>query len=44
MLAKYSAPMAWIAEMLGYSDQTVVSRTFSRRFGRPPSHLRKILR
>jgi AraC-like DNA-binding protein len=44
MLAKSNAPMAQIAEMLGYSDQTVFSRAFSRHFGRPPSHLRKIQR
>ncbi|MBV8112510.1 MAG: helix-turn-helix transcriptional regulator [Hyphomicrobiales bacterium] len=41
MLAKSDAPMARIAEMLGYSDQTVFSRAFSNQFGRPPSHLRK---
>jgi AraC-like DNA-binding protein len=41
MLAKSNSPMAQIAEMLGYSDQTVFSRAFSRHFGRPPSHLRK---
>jgi AraC-like DNA-binding protein len=41
MLAKSNVPMAQIAEMLGYSDQTVFSRAFSRHFGRPPSHLRK---
>jgi AraC-like DNA-binding protein len=41
MLTTTSAPMAQIAEMLGYSDQTVFSRAFSRRFGRPPSQLRK---
>ncbi len=41
MLAKSNAPMAQIAEMLGYSDQTVFSRAFSRHFGHPPSHLRK---
>jgi AraC-like DNA-binding protein len=44
MLTSTSEPMARIAEMLGYSDQTVFSRAFSRRFGRPPSHLRKIPR
>jgi AraC-like DNA-binding protein len=44
MLAKSNAPMARIAEMLGYSDQTVFSRAFSRRFGHPPSHLRKTQR
>lgn len=41
MLATTNEPMARIAEMLGYSDQTVFSRAFSRRFGQPPSHLRK---
>jgi AraC-like DNA-binding protein len=41
MLARSNAPMAQIAEMLGYSDQTVFSRAFSRHFGHPPSHLRK---
>jgi AraC-like DNA-binding protein len=41
LLATTSEPMARIAEMLGYSDQTVFSRAFSRRFGHPPSHLRK---
>jgi AraC-like DNA-binding protein len=44
MLAKSNAPMAQIAEMLGYSDQTVFSRAFSRYFGHPPSHLRKTQR
>jgi AraC-like DNA-binding protein len=44
MLTQSNAPMAQIAEMLGYSDQTVFSRAFSRRFGRPPSQLRKIER
>ncbi|MCA3554279.1 AraC family transcriptional regulator [Aestuariivirga sp.] len=44
MLAKSGAPMAQIAEMLGYSDQTVFSRAFSRHFGHPPSHLRKTQR
>ena len=44
MLATTNEPMARIAEMLGYSDQTVFSRAFSRRFGRPPSHLRTIQR
>ena len=41
MLTTTSAPMAQIAEMLGYSDQTVFSRAFSRRYGQPPSQLRK---
>lgn len=41
LLATTSEPMAQIAEMLGYSDQTVFSRAFSRRFGKPPSHLRR---
>jgi AraC-like DNA-binding protein len=41
LLAKSDAPMAQIAEMLGYSDQTVFSRAFSNRFGRPPSRVRK---
>jgi AraC-like DNA-binding protein len=40
MLSKSNAPMARIAEMLGYSDQTVFSRAFSNRFGHPPSRLR----
>jgi AraC-like DNA-binding protein len=42
MLTATNEPMAQIAELLGYSDQTVFSRAFSRRFGRPPSHLRKV--
>lgn len=41
LLTTTSAPMAQIAEMLGYSDQTVFSRAFSRRYGRPPSQMRK---
>ncbi|HXZ17805.1 MAG TPA: helix-turn-helix domain-containing protein, partial [Roseiarcus sp.] len=41
LLAKSDAPIARIADMLGYSDQTVFSRAFSSRFGRPPSELRK---
>lgn len=41
MLAKSDAPIARIAEMLGYSDQTVFSRAFSSRFGLPPSEMRK---
>jgi AraC-like DNA-binding protein len=44
MLTTTSEPMSRIAEMLGYSDQTVFSRAFSRHFGRPPSHLRQKLR
>jgi AraC-like DNA-binding protein len=40
MLSKSNAPMARIAELLGYSDQTVFSRAFSNRFGYPPSRLR----
>ena len=40
MLMKSNAPMARIADLLGYSDQTVFSRAFSRRFGRPPSQVR----
>jgi AraC-like DNA-binding protein len=40
MLSKSNAPMARIAELLGYSDQTVFSRAFSSRFGYPPSRLR----
>jgi AraC-like DNA-binding protein len=44
MLATSNAPMAQIAEMLGYSDQTVFSRAFSRHFGHPPSQLRKAQR
>ena len=40
MLMKSNAPMARIADLLGYSDPTVFSRAFSRRFGRPPSRLR----
>jgi AraC-like DNA-binding protein len=41
MLAKSGAPVARIAEMLGYSDQTTFSRAFSKRFGRPPSLARR---
>jgi AraC-like DNA-binding protein len=41
LLAKSDAPIARIAEMLGYSDQTVFSRAFSSRFGHPPSDMRK---
>jgi AraC-like DNA-binding protein len=41
LLVKSDAPMARIAEMLGYSDQAVFSRAFSSRFGRPPSEIRK---
>jgi AraC-like DNA-binding protein len=41
LLAKSDAPIARIAEMLGYSDQAVFSRAFSSRFGRPPSEIRK---
>jgi len=41
LLAKSDAPMARIAEMLGYSDQAVFSRAFSNRFGSPPSQVRK---
>ncbi len=40
LLTKSNAPMARIAEMLGYSDQAVFSRAFSNRFGHPPSRLR----
>ena len=40
MLTRSDAPMARIAEMLGYSDQTTFSRAFSKRFGRPPSLIR----
>lgn len=42
LLAKSNAPIAQIAEMLGYSDQTVFSRAFSSHFGRPPSEMRKV--
>jgi AraC-like DNA-binding protein len=41
LLEKSDAPIARIADMLGYSDQTVFSRAFSSRFGRPPSEMRK---
>ncbi len=40
LLTKSNASMASIADLLGYSDQTVFSRAFSNRFGYPPSRLR----
>jgi len=44
LLAASNAPIAQIAEMLGYSDQTVFFRAFSHHFGCPPSQLRNIQR
>jgi transcriptional regulator GlxA family with amidase domain len=41
LLARSSAPMARIAESVGYQTDTAFSRAFRREFGKPPAAWRR---